>query len=102
MIVKKIIEALEEKRLSKNELEVFLLVLAGYSNEEIADMRCICIKSVKAHKTAISNKIGYFGHNAIHKFTFKALYPSLKHEIYEYIYPDKIGNLLPLGKLGED
>jgi len=46
-------------RLTPTQIMVYLMVIDGMSNQEIADVRFIDVKSVKAHVTNILKRLGF-------------------------------------------
>ena len=47
VMLKDLILYLYDKELSRAEIEVFLLMASGYTYQEVADLRCCALKTVK-------------------------------------------------------
>lgn len=104
MHLQKLIDALNEKKLSKSELNEVLLVAAGLTIKESADIRCVGEKTIKFQRTHAAQKLGINGTGALIRYVLGLLVPNLKNEVIDYLYPKKQGldPLLWAGKLGED
>jgi len=57
--------------LTRRELEIVRLVATGRSNQEIAEMLCISIPTVKRHLTNVFGKIGLPSRSALTAYAFR-------------------------------
>ena len=103
-MLKDLILYLYDKELSRAEVEVFLLMACGYTYQEVADLRCCALKTVKYHITGINSKLKIVGRKGILKIIITIFLPDLKNQIINYLYSHKenVDRLLWSSKLGED
>jgi len=57
--------------LSPREREVLQLIAEGYTNKEIADILCISIKTVQAHRTNLMNKLDLHDRGELIKYAIQ-------------------------------
>lgn len=60
-----------EDPLTNREREVLQLIAEGYSNSQIAGMLFLSVKTVEAHKTHITEKLGIRGRGELFKYALK-------------------------------
>lgn len=58
-------------RLTDREVEVLKLVAEGYSNQEIADMLCLSVKTVTGHRTNIMEKLDLHSRTELVKYAIR-------------------------------
>lgn len=62
--------------LSDREYQVFLMVVSGKSNQQIADELCLSIKTISTHKSRLMQKAGLHGNADLIRY-------ALKHHLVE-------------------
>lgn len=60
--------ATTRKELSERELEVLKFLASGYSNQQIANMLCVSVKTIETHKARITAKLDIKGRAEILRY----------------------------------
>lgn len=64
-------EEADYDRLSDREKQVLKLVAEGHSNKEIADLLCLSVKTVMAHRTNLMEKLGIHNRTELVKYAIR-------------------------------
>lgn len=88
MVLFEFIKALRKAKLSKIQIEVILLQLAGITNDEIAKQHNIKSKSVKDVKFRARKKLNHEKYFSTYFFFIQTVYPNLSNDILAYLRGD--------------
>ena len=84
-MIREYVNILKSKGLTKNQIQVVLLQLAGYSNVQIADKRFTTVKSVKDIKRHARDKLELKKYEPTFLYFLKVFFPTLPNEIINYL-----------------
>lgn len=62
----------EPKNLSRREVEVLRLLAQGHSNQQIADLIHVSVKTVETYRTRLSEKLGLKGRAELYRFAVES------------------------------
>jgi two-component system response regulator NreC len=60
------------KNLSRREVEVLRLLAQGHSNQQVADMIQVSVKTVETYRTRLSDKLGLKGRAELYRFAVES------------------------------